>query len=160
MVKSSCFEWLVCCFSGKDCSIRTRREQAENTAMGSAKPHLELRRGSGCAARAAEERTGSPRCAGSQVEELKAQFDEAKAERSSRATLSWLEVQRHSCNSASAKSMRNLGQRGGGVCRVNMFFGTRSQPELLVETREIDAEPRERKRQSSMRAGVCESRSS
>ena len=79
--------------SEKARSIRSRREQAENTAMGSARRISNYEEEVAALQEQLEERTARRDALATQVEELKAQFDDAKAERQSR-DVELAEVQR------------------------------------------------------------------
>ena len=130
------FESADMLLSEKARSIRSRREQAENTAMGSARRISNYEEEVAALQEQLEERTARRDALATQVEELKAQFDEAKAERQSR-DVELAEVQR-----SLRQREREIDEKTAKRARLQDALSGRVSTKQLLESKrdEIDAE--------------------
>lgn len=130
------FESADMLLSEKARSIRSRREQAENTAMGSARRISNYEEEVAALQEQLEERTARRDALATQVEELKAQFDEAKAERQSR-DIELAEVQR-----SLRQREREIDEKTAKRARLQDALSGRVSTKQLLESKrdEIDAE--------------------
>ena len=130
------FESADMLLSEKARSIRSRREQAENTAMGSARRISNYEEEVAALQEQLEERTARRDALATQVEELKAQFDDAKAERQSR-DVELAEVQR-----SLRQREREIDEKTAKRARLQDALSGRVSTKQLLESKrdEIDAE--------------------
>ena len=130
------FESADMLLSEKARSIRSRREQAENTAMGSARRIANFEEEVAALQEQLDERTARRDALSTQVEELKAQFDEAKAERQSR-DVELAEVQR-----SLRQREREIDEKTAKRARLQDALSGRVSTKQLLESKreEIDAE--------------------
>lgn len=130
------FESADMLLSEKARSIRSRREQAENTAMGSARRISNYEEEVAALQEQLDERTARRDALATQVEELKAQFDEAKAERQSR-DVELAEVQR-----SLRQREREIDEKTAKRARLQDALSGRVSTKQLLESKrdEIDAE--------------------
>ena len=130
------FESADMLLSEKARSIRSRREQAESTAMGSARRISNYEEEVAALQEQLEERTARRDALATQVEELKAQFDEAKAERQSR-DVELAEVQR-----SLRQREREIDEKTAKRARLQDALSGRVSTKQLLESKrdEIDVE--------------------
>ena len=130
------FESADMLLSEKARSIRSRREQAENTAMGSARRISNYEEEVAALQEQLEERTARRDALATQVEELKAQFDDAKTERQSR-DVELAEVQR-----SLRQREREIDEKTAKRARLQDALSGRVSTKQLLESKrdEIDVE--------------------